>query len=100
MSKLRMWVLAESFPSMRGVFPDGWDVETLRKWWNSGAPTHGSIHVARFLLQVWNMHTTAAEWRVFGFKRFESFSVAYALSSWDDEHRRAFVNYCREPFFP
>lgn len=95
-----MRLLAGMFPSMRGIFDGGWSVEALRQWWMSGAPTGGSRHVAMFLLQVWNMHTTAAEWRREGFKGIEPFNAVAALGTWDDAHRSAFVTWCQEPFFP
>jgi hypothetical protein len=96
----KMVALAESFPSFRGVFENGWSVERLSAWWKSGAPTGGSRHVAAFLLNVWNCSTTASEWARYGFRGLGAFNVVKAMGTWDPAHRDAFLRWCREPFFP
>jgi hypothetical protein len=101
----KMDALARGFPSLRlakGVDP--WDpVEFLRWFCESGAPGHGAHHAVHFVLGVWN---SDANWRTVanehGIKytdKLRPFDVFDALSTWDDDHRRAFAAWVNNPFF-
>jgi hypothetical protein len=88
----RMTALAESFPTLRdadGVRP--WDAQRLEAWLLSGAPGHGASCAGRFVLSVWNSYD---EWRSGRFDLHE------ALGCWDDKHRRAFLAWSVQPWWP
>ena len=96
-----MTALGNLFPSMRnvpGISP--WNVTALIDWLNSGAATGGSRQAAMFLLHVWNGDT---DWRKEGLKvkpGFGRFNLSRAMAVWDDDHRKAFLAWAEEPFFP
>jgi hypothetical protein len=85
-----MTALAESFPTLVGV-------EGVRPWSPAkldraaGTLSSGGLHAARFVLQVWNVHTSWPAGR---------FNVVDAYGTWDPAHRAAFAAWAREPFLP
>lgn len=88
----RMATLAQSFPTLRdapGIQP--WDPERLDTWAVGPAPGHGAFCAARFVLAVWN---STDEWQC------GTFDVMEALACWDREHRAAFLEWAREPWWP
>lgn len=52
-----------------------------------GVLSSGEVHVALFLLTVWNHHDG------------EQFNVHHALMEWDDERRQAFLAWARRPWW-
>ena len=85
-----MAALAESFPTLRGrpgVRP--WDPARFDAWASGPAPSSGAFHAATFVLAVYN---NEAPWRS------GRFNVVAAMGVWDDEHRRAFVAWARDPW--
>jgi hypothetical protein len=96
--------LAMMFPSLRrapGVAP--WDVTALLRW-ACDVDDDSARHAAKFVLSVWNGCEWEAEARREGFiseeDRFGPFSVAEAVSVWDEEHVQAFMAWVRDPFWP
>jgi len=90
----RMSMLAISFPELElrarsAILP--FDALELNRWARSGAPGHGGMCAARFVLSVWDPGT---KWRA------GRFDIHEALSIWDDAHRRAFLAWCINPWWP
>jgi hypothetical protein len=97
-----MSVLAELFPTMRGVRgTKPWNVHELIAWMNTGAPTTGSWHAAMFLLGVWDPHT---KWNQEGVKMRKGasgkFDLFVAMQGWDQQHIDAAMEWIQSPFFP
>ena len=61
---------------------------------------------ARFVLQVWNPSTDWKEVaRELGVDADSAdvlapFNVVASIGGWDEEHRKAFLNWCEAPFWP
>ena len=93
-----MSVLANLFPSMRGVpGTKPWDVDELIAWCKTGAPTSGSGWAARFLLSVWS---PATNWNDHGLPGAGRFDLMSAWDLLDEEHRRAIMTWLDAPFWP
>ena len=92
MQKEKMERLAQSFPTLMmapGTVP--FNADKLAKWARGPEPGHGARCAARFVLTVWN---PGVRWRCGRFDLME------ALSSWDDEHRGAFLRWVQKPWWP
>lgn len=88
----KMTELALTFPTLRdapGVKP--FDTGLLDAWAAAGGRGSGSQHATRFLLAVWN---SEGEWTS------GTFDAVKAMSSWDTNHRAAFVAWCNNPWWP
>lgn len=96
--------LMTTFPSLRYAnVPDPWDALDFLKWTEGGHLTSGSLHAARFLLQVWNASTNWADVAAengIASGHLSPFNVVAAFAAWDQAHRDAFLAWCRKPFFP
>lgn len=94
-----MIALAYSFPSLRNApvakLERGqayFDAPRLNRWVKtSPAVTAGSEEAGLFLLQVWD---PGRKWSA------GIFRVARALARWDDFHRRAFLAWAQDPWWP
>jgi hypothetical protein len=106
-----MTALALTFPTLcraEGVEP--FDAQLLDAWASSGAPCHGALYAARFVLSVWSggmgrvckprKKDDAYRFPVETFWRCGPFDVVDASSTWDAEHRAAFVAWAKEPWWP
>ena len=87
-------LLALSFPELsrraaHAILP--FDALVLNKWARSGAPGHGGLCAARFVLSVWDPRQKWTSGR---------FDMHEALSIWDDEHRKAFMTWVQNPWWP
>lgn len=91
-TRRRMTSLATSFPTLRnadGVYP--FDARRLSRWCRtSPATTSASRHAARFVLAVWNATTKWSCGR---------FDAVDALATWDGEHRAAFLEWAKRPWW-
>jgi hypothetical protein len=112
----RMTELARLFPTLRradGLAP--WDPHKLDAWACSGAPCHGGLHAARFMLAVWSGHAgrvrlgrQTAQGKRDGVTRFiletpwrcGPFDVVDAMGTWDNMHRMVFLAWAKEPWWP
>lgn len=91
--------LALSFPSLeRATFYKkagdtfNFDAVRLNRWVRTfPGVTAGSLMAGRFILQVWNPHTKWTAGR---------FNVVEAFQRWDEAHRRAFMAWAQEPWWP
>jgi len=54
----------------------------------------GSCHAINLALEIWNSHEN---WKKCG---FQNFSLRQAMGTWDPAHRKAFLSYVENPFFP
>jgi|WetSurMetagenome_2_1015567.scaffolds.fasta_scaffold331099_2 hypothetical protein len=87
-------LLALSFPELsrrasHAILP--FDALDLDRWARSGAPGHGGLCAARFVLSVWDPGT---KWNC------GRFDIHEALGIWDDEHRKAFSTWAQNPWWP
>jgi len=113
----KMTALAQSFPTLEiapGVEP--FDPDRLDEWASSGAPSHGALYAARFILAVWagragRMGKARKSRKKDGWHGEWSFSlvtpwrcgpfdVVDALGTWDWHHRNAFVAWAQGPWWP
>ncbi len=83
--------LARSFPTLRdaygGVKP--WDAAQLDRF--AFEPVaDGARHAARFVLAVWNNDT---QWQC------GRFDVIEAMAVWDADHREAFLEWAKNPWW-
>lgn len=112
----RMTGLARSFPTLaRADGLEPFDPDKLDAWAMTGGPCHGGLLAARFVLTVWSgqaftfgqqhyikRRTPDDLYRV----RVETpwrcglFDVVDALSTWDAQHRAAFVAWALKPWWP
>jgi hypothetical protein len=85
----RIVVLARSFPSLAGVPGiDPWDAEILSQWLIEEVREPAPMYAAGFLLTVMNdSHED------------DFFNLHEALAAWDEEHREAFLVWCRDPWW-
>jgi len=93
---LRMTALVESFPTLvglAGVRP--WDAVQFDL--NRGL-SHGGRCAQQFVLSVWNPSTSTMP-RGKGW-RCGRFDLQDALCVWDDRHRRAFLAWASQPWWP
>jgi hypothetical protein len=87
----RMTALALAFPELERrarAAVEPFDAKLLKRWTRSGAPGHGGMCAALFVLSVWNPYEN------------KKFDLHEALGVWDNEHRRAFVAWCMDPWWP
>lgn len=110
-NRVAMTRLCNLFPTLVGVpGTDPWTPHELLRWLlTSGGPTSGSVHAAKFVLQVWN---SAADWQALARApveddglgiddaRLTPFNVVAALGTWDHEHTSAFLRWAYTPFWP
>jgi hypothetical protein len=85
-----MQALANQFPVLEnapGI--NDWNPEKLDEW-AAGKASSGERHAAAFVLRVWNYYN---DWKV------GQFDVMAALSTWDEENRRPFVEWARKPYW-
>ena len=101
-----MSALANSFPGLRGrPGAEPWDAIAMLRYLCTGGGSHGEKLAARFVLGVWN---SAEDWEATAKKQgieypetaAAKFDVFEAISTWDDEHRQAFLTWCEAPFWP
>lgn len=103
--------LCTLFPSLRGVpGTDPWDSMLLLRWLlTSEAVTTGSIHAAKFVLQVWNSRADYQQGARDDVQDgglglhdavFTPFNVVEALAAWDGLHTKAFLTWAETPFWP
>ena len=88
MTAARVVRLGLSFPSLRGrpgIQP--WAPELLAHWAAGPSPSLGAHHAARFLLALW------------GYPQTSPFDVHDAMTVWDAEHRRAFLDWAIAPWW-
>lgn len=86
----RMVALARTFPNMaKATGADLWTSRTLDGWAADSSRTFAERVTAQFLLVVWDQ---SFPWRCGRFDR------AKALRMWDEEHRRAFLAWERNPW--
>lgn len=110
----RMTELARTFPTLHkadGVEP--FDAEKLDAWACSGAPSHGGLYAARFILAMWSGRAGVVgkprrdkkswngEWRfpINTSWRCGPFDIIDALGTWDDYHRSAFIEWAVNPWW-
>lgn len=112
----RVTALAQTFPTLRdadGVFP--WDPEKLDAWARRGR-CHGAILSAQFVLALWHGRLGHVgkprktpekdDWSgihrfpVDTFWRCGLFDVVSALTTWDEQHRTAFLAWAKDPWWP
>jgi hypothetical protein len=91
----KMSKLALSFPSLQkaqGVSP--WE-QNKRDAWASTPVSHGERCTAQFVLSIWG-NTTMKNclWKCGPFDFMDAFTV------WDDDHRKAFQAWIRDPWWP
>ncbi len=86
----RMLALVNSFPTLRGKFSH-WDALVFHDWACGPEPSSGMKHAARFILEVWNPYD---EWKC------GRFDWQRAIGIWDEGHRKAFIAWLQDPFFP
>jgi hypothetical protein len=110
-SRVAMSRLCNRFPTLVGVpGTDPWDAGELLRWlFTSGAPTSGSVHAAKFVLQVWN---ASQDWEAFVRLPLEKgglgiegatlspFNVVSALGVWDEAHAAGLRAWLELPFWP
>lgn len=90
-----MTELARAFHSLRSVAPPGvspWDPEALLEWVENGGASMHERACAHFVLSVWSTGDTE--------EAIGPFNVMRALAGWDREHRAAFVEWARAPWWP
>ncbi len=88
----KMAAFAKTFPSLRpapGVAV--WHAMALDRWAAKAAVSHGELVTARFVLAVWDAGT---EWQC------GRFDLMDALRVWDPGHRRAFLSWVVDPWWP
>jgi len=98
----RMLELVHSFPTLQrtplALF-EPWDPEAFASYWTVGSG--GEKDAALFVLSVWNPSTDWNEWGLSrGGERGGFFNMHTALGNWDHAHRAAFLEWCREPWWP
>jgi hypothetical protein len=84
--------LALAFPTLQsapGVTP--WNAKELDNWAFSDAPGSGGKWAARFVLNLWNADT---DWDSGLFEVFD------AIAAWDEAHRKAFLLWASNPWWP
>jgi hypothetical protein len=78
--------LARLFPSLDradGIEP--FDSALLAHWLETSPEvTGGGRHAARFILSVWNSNNP--------------FEITKAMNVWDEAHRRAFLEWAKDPW--
>lgn len=82
--------LAKMFPTLQeadGVSP--FDGEALDRWACNPSRGSGAFHAAQFVLAVFNME---APWEC------GRFDLMKAMTTWDAEHREAFLTWARNPW--
>lgn len=112
--RLAVTRLARTFPTLRpadGVAPGSdFDPDAFEAWATSGAPSHGALLAASFVLAVFNgsqvsatrrrtkeglyRHAVEHPWKV------RPFDAVEALATWDDDHREAFLAWAQDPWWP
>lgn len=89
--------LARTFPTLRRKLGhvELWDpiqFATMAAPWSGG-----ERDAALFVLSVWD---PATDWSEFGLTREGGrFNLHVALGNWDDEHRKAFVQWAARPWW-
>ncbi len=86
----QMLDLVNRFPTLRGKFTR-WNALEFSDWACGPEPSSGMRHAARFILEVWNPYD---EWPC------GKFDWNRAIGMWDDGHRKAFISWLQDPFFP
>lgn len=82
--------LAKSFPCIRRLVPEPWDVQKFMAPIN--VVSTGERHAMLFVASVWNPGYAAEEgWR---------FDAIDALTSWDSANRAAFIAWAQKPYLP
>jgi hypothetical protein len=110
-NRVAMERLCALFPTLRGVpGTSPWDAMHLLTWLvTSEAPTSGSRHAAKFVLQVWNSGDDWQEWARLPKDQdglgiedavLQPFNAVAALAVWDEAHAKAFRTWVHTPFFP
>jgi len=85
----RMSRLALSFPALArapGVSP--WESDKFIRWVQKGGGSHGEKTCGKFVLLVWN-----------NFDWGEKFNLAEAISVWDKENYKAFLEWVKNPWW-
>ena len=100
----RLECLARSFPALQrapsDLFQSSWDAVRFAEHYRTGSG--GEKDAALFVLSVWNPTTN---WRkVARLARDRTpmggfFDVHRALGNWDPAHRRAFLEWARDPWW-
>jgi len=86
--------LARSFPTLEGctpIDPGDWDIGRFIAKADASLSS-GGIHAALFVASVWHWDWPKSHGR--------EFRIAEAMCVWDEQHRRAFLQWCEDPFFP
>ena len=86
--------LARSFPTLESCTPTDpgeWDIARFMAKADASLSS-GGIHAALFVASVWHWDWPSIHGR--------EFRVAEAMCVWDEQHRRAFLQWCEDPFFP
>lgn len=83
--------LVQTLPALRGApGVEPWDALAIDAWASTGIPSHGERCAARFILAVWNPDIP---WSA------GPFDVMEALSVWDPQHHRAFLQWAVDPWW-
>ncbi len=88
----RMEELVGTFPSLREA-PGGspWDALLLDEWPLRREDGSAALHAARFVLEVWD---SSGRWDC------GPFGVVNALATWDHAHKKAFLRWAADPWWP
>lgn len=86
--------LLNTFHSLEGQFkdltPENWNVDDFMK--RTRAMTTGEKQAALFVANVWNpSYATERKWK---------FCAITAISTWDSQHRQAFLHWAQDPRWP
>src|SRR5262245_22860451 len=89
----RITQLARTFPSLKRVFddPKPFDAPAF-DCWASDELSHGERATAQFILAVWDPNYD--DWQS------GRFDVMEALRVWDEQHRAAFLEWAKDPWWP
>jgi len=72
-----------------------WNATNFYRWTRTSPEiTSGSHHAAAFVLNVWD---PTGPWTTSGRLRF---NVSVAFQHWDGAHRRAFLEWAQNPWWP
>lgn len=93
--------LCNSFPELRGKPGTApWNQHVFARWASGAGPTSGSRAAAQFVLTVWNGRTLQGDWCNEEGYQVGVFDAVDAISAWDTAHRRAYIAWCMNPFYP
>lgn len=92
----RMTLLVHSFPTLRN-FAGPWNVDAFRA--HVKGICHSGRCAAAFVLSVWNPEENRKPGRGSPHRGLK-FDLHEAFGVWDSEHRAAFLEWARKPWWP